>query len=288
MPETTPQATLDAVLTRSQEVRTPCGDGSLTWRVWGDATSDHPVIVLLHGGFGAWNHWVRTIPALEADFRVFVPDLPGCGDSDDPPEPYNAASLAEIISDGLDTLFAADNTAFDLMGFSFGGTLSGMVAHAQADRIRSLTIVGTPLLGLITTGMANELVAVPRDATPDEAAPIYRSNLEKLMVHNPAAVDDLAMHLHLSNMSKTRLRSRRIARRFSPAESLKDLPCRLNCIFGDSDPTLDPDLEGIRAFVATLQPEARFHVIPETGHWAQYEAAERFNALLPELFTKGT
>jgi 2-hydroxy-6-oxonona-2,4-dienedioate hydrolase len=286
MTEASPQDTLDILHARSRETRTPCGDGDLLWRIWG--SPERPAVVLLHGGFGAWNHWVRNIPALEADFQVIVPDLPGCGDSDDPPAPYDAASLAAILSDGLDHLFADNNTPFDLVAFSFGGTLSGMIAHAQAERIRSLTIVGTPILGLTTTGKANDLVAVPRDMAPDEAAPLYRGNLEKLMVHDPAAVDDLAMTLHVSNMHKTRLRSRKIARVFVTADSLVDLPCPLNFVFGDGDPTLHPDMDGIRTQVAALQPDAPFHVFPDTGHWVQYEAADRFNTLLPQLLSGGS
>ena len=285
MTDASPQDTLDILLTRCRKVRTPCGDGQLLWRIWG--APERPAVVLLHGGFGAWNHWVRNIPALEADFRVIVPDLPGCGDSDDPPSPYDAPSLAAILSDGLDHLFGEDNTSFDLVAFSFGGILSGLIAHAQADQIRSLTIVGTAILGLTATGKANDLVAVPPDMPADEAAPVYRSNLEKLMVHDPAAVDDLAMTLHVANMGKTRLRSRKIARVFVTADTLVDLPCRLNFVFGDGDPTLHPDMEGIRAHVAALQPEAPFHVFPDTGHWVQYEAADRFNALLPELLSAG-
>ncbi|MEP4377550.1 MAG: alpha/beta fold hydrolase [Alphaproteobacteria bacterium] len=281
MIDASPQDTLNELLARSREDLTPCGEGHLVWRIWG--APEQPAIILLHGGFGAWNHWVRNIPALEADFRVIVPDLPGCGDSDDPPAPYDAASLAAILSDGIDQLFAGGNTAFDLVAFSFGGTLSGLVAHAQAKRIRSLTIVGTPILGLTTTGKANDLVAVPRDMSPDAAAPLYRENLEKLMVHDPAAVDDLAMALHVSNMGKTRLRSRRIARSFITADTLHDLPCRLNFIFGDGDPTLHPDLDGVRAAAAGIRPEAPFHVFRETGHWVQYEAADDFNTLLPTL-----
>lgn len=281
MTATSPQDILDDLQSRCREVRTPCGEGQLVWRIWG--TPDKPAVVLLHGGFGAWNHWVRNIPALERDFQLFVPDLPGCGDSDNPPEPYDAASLAALLSDGLDQLFTEDGTSFDLVAFSFGGTLSGMIAHAQARRIRSLTIVGTPILGLITTGKANDLVAVPPDMPPAEAAPVYRRNLEKLMVHDPAAVDDLAMHLHIANMGNTRLRSRKIARTFVTADSLVDLPCRVNFVFGDGDPTLFPDLAGIRTHAAGLQSDVPFHVFPQTGHWVQYEAAERFNALLPEL-----
>lgn len=263
MTDASPQDTLDILLARCREVRTPCGDGQLLWRIWG--APERPAVVLLHGGFGAWNHWVRNIPALEADFRVIVADLPGCGDSNDPPSPYDAPSLAAILSDGLDHLFAKDNTSFDLVAFSFGGILSGLTG----------------------TGKANDLVAVPPDMPADEAAPVYRSNLEKLMVHDPAAVDDLAMTLHVANMGKTRLRSRKIARTFVTADTLVDLPCRLNFVFGDGDPTLHPDMEGIRAHVAALQPEAPFHVFPDTGHWVQYEAADRFNALLPELLSAG-
>lgn len=286
MTEASPQDTLDILLARSHETRTPCGEGQLRWRIWGDPA--RPAVVLLHGGFGAWNHWVRNIPALEADYRVIVPDLPGCGDSDDPPSPYNAASLATILSDGLDHLFAGDDSRFDLVAFSFGGALSGLIAHAQAERIRSLTIVGTPILGLATTGRANELVAVPPDMPRNEALPLYRSNLEKLMVHDPTAVDDLAMTLHTENMAKTRLRSRKIARTFVTADTLKGLPCRLNFVFGDGDPTLHPDLDGVRTCATALQPDVPFHVFPDTGHWVQYEAAERFNALLPEILAPGT
>ena len=287
MTEPTSQAVLDALLARCREIRTPCGDGHLMWRVWGGAAPERPTLVLLHGGFGAWNHWVRTIGSLEPHYRVIAPDLPGCGDSADPPLPYDAASLAALLSDGLDVV-VPDDAPFDLVSFSFGGVLSGLIVHAQARRIRSLTLVGTPILGLTGTGPANELVNVPPDLSPQEAAPIYQGNLQKLMVRDPAAIDDLAMTLHMANMAKSRLRSRSIARRFVLAESLHDLPCRLNCIFGDGDVTLHPDLAGIRAYVEEVQPGAAFHVIPDAGHWVQYEAHEAFNSLLLEMLAAGS
>ena len=287
MIEPNPQAILDALLTRCHEIRTPCGDGQLIWRVWGGAAPETPALVLLHGGFGAWSHWVRTIPSLEPYYRVIAPDLPGCGDSADPPQPQDAALLAALLSDGLDVL-VPDDAPFDLVSFSFGGVLSGLIAHAQARRIRSLTIVGTPVLGLPSTGPANELVRVPPDLSPQEAAPLYRGNLQKLMVRNPAAVDDLAMTLHMANMAKTRLRSRSIARIFVLAESLRDLPCRLSCIFGEGDVTLHPDLAAIRTYVEEIQPGAAFHVIRDAGHWVQYEAPAAFNGILLELLAGAT
>jgi 2-hydroxy-6-oxonona-2,4-dienedioate hydrolase len=283
MSETDPRRILDGLLARCTELRSPCGEGALVWRAWGPEDSPHPPVVLLHGGFGAWNHWVRTIPALEGEYRVIAGDLPGCGDSANPPQrPYEAADLAALLSDGIDVVVPGD-APFDLVSFSFGGVLSGLIAHAHARRIRQLVIVGSPITGLIATGPANDLVPVPRSLPLAEAKPLYRGNLEKLMVHDPAAVDDLAMTLHMDNMAKARLRSRHIARTGVLADSLRNLPCRLACIFGEADVTLKPDLAGVRAYVEEIHPGAPFHVVPGVGHWVQYEAADAFNALLPQV-----
>ncbi len=280
---TAPEAALDSLLARCETRRTPCGDGEMVWRLWGAGTN-RPWVVLLHGGSGAWNHWVRTIPALEPHYRVVAPDLPGCGDSADPPAPADAPSLAAVLSAGLDAVIP-DGDGFDLVSFSFGGVLSGLVAHAQAVRIRSLTLAGVPILGLTGGGPANDLVNVPLDMPPAEAAPLYRRNLQKLMVHDPAAVDDLALALHMKNIVRTRLRSRGIARTRVLSESLHGLPCRLTCVFGEQDVTLHPDLVGVRAYLAETHPDATVHVIPGAGHWVAYEAADAFNALLLDILT---
>lgn len=277
-----PEEILASLLSRCHDRRTPCGDGHLLWRVWNPEKMDRPPLVLLHGGFGAWNHWVRTIPYLEQHYQVIAQDLPGCGESDGLPRPYDAASLARLLSDGLNQV-VPDGGAFDLVSFSFGGVLSGLIAHAQAQRIRSLTIVGSPILGLTGVGPANELVEVPTDLSKEEAAPLYRFNLQKLMVFDPDAVDDLALTIHADNMAKARLRSRGIARTSVLADSLRDLPCRLNCIFGERDVTLYPDLAGVRQYVEEIHPGAAFHVIPNAGHWVQFEASESFNELLAGL-----
>ena len=278
------QTIIDALLLRCKEHYTPCSQGNLVWREWGKKNLDTRPLILLHGGSGAWNHWTRTIPALENDFQIYAVDLPGCGDSADPPKPYDAESLVEIISIGLETILPGDEP-FDLISFSFGGVLSGLLAHSQARRIRSLTLVGSPILGLTGTGAANDLVEVPQGIPLREAVPLYKHNLQNLMLFKPEAIDDLALTIHISNMSKARLRSRGIARTSVLADSLNALPCTLTCIFGAEDTTLDPSLEGVRDYVHSVHPNARFHVIPEAGHWVQFESSEKVNSLLLEIFS---
>ena len=226
-----PHSKLKTLLARCREQRTPCGDGELVWRIWGGGDGAQTVI-LLHGGFGAWNHWVRNIPTLEARYRVLAP---------------------------------------------------GLLAHLQKRRIRTLILIGSPILGLTGRGPANQLVEVPSNLPPAEAAPLYRHNLQKLMVCDPEAADDLALAIQMENMAKARLRSRGIARTSVLADSLQDLPCPLTCVFGDADVTLDPDLLGIQAYVEKIQPGTPFHIIPGAGHWVQFEAAENVNAILPAL-----
>ncbi|MBM85628.1 MAG: hypothetical protein CMM47_06365 [Rhodospirillaceae bacterium] len=282
MTENSVGSEVEALLDRCREVHTPCGDGAMVWRTWNADRRDLRPVVLLHGGSGAWNHWVRNIPALESRYRLVAADLPGCGDSADAPWPYDAKTLAAILSCGLDLAVPASDP-FDLVSFSFGGVLSGLIAHHQSQRIRSLTVVGSPILGLTGTGPANDLINVPQAMSRDEAAPLYRHNLQNLMFHNPEAADDLALWLHMTNMAKSRLRSRGIARTRVLAESLVDLPCQLNCVFGDRDVTLDPDLKGVRAYVEEVHPGVNFRIIPAAGHWVQFEASGPFNETLLHL-----
>src|SRR5690606_94454 len=68
-----PAATVARIDRTAERRTTPCGDGHLVWRLWGNG----PPLVLLHGAFGSWTHWLRNIPALAARFRVIAPDMPG-------------------------------------------------------------------------------------------------------------------------------------------------------------------------------------------------------------------
>ncbi|HMA07763.1 MAG TPA: alpha/beta fold hydrolase, partial [Ramlibacter sp.] len=54
-------------------------------------------LVLLHGGNGSWLHWVRNIEALAEQHELWLPDLPGCGDSHELPPPANLERLVAAL-----------------------------------------------------------------------------------------------------------------------------------------------------------------------------------------------
>ena len=70
-----------AVEAKAKRIDTPYDGGSIAWRSFGDG----PPLVLLHGGFGGWGHWLRNVGPLSRKYRVLAPDMPGFGDFGDPP-----------------------------------------------------------------------------------------------------------------------------------------------------------------------------------------------------------
>jgi pimeloyl-ACP methyl ester carboxylesterase len=269
-------AFVENVAAEAARLETPCGDGHMVWRLWGSG----PPLVLLHGGYGSWTHWIRNVVPLSRTFTVAAPDLPGLGESATPPEPHTAEGLARIIVEGLDVVFP-DRAGLHIAGFSFGGVLGGHVAAQLGDRLRSFTIVGSNGLGLVRQPTA--LQRLPEAASEAETLDIARHNLAALMIADPANIDELAVYIQSQNAPRGRVKSRRFSRADTLARVLPLVKARLDGIWGERDATAYPHLDDRARALRSVQPHARFEVIPGAGHWVQYEAAERFNPILAEI-----
>jgi 2-hydroxy-6-oxonona-2,4-dienedioate hydrolase len=269
-------AIVEGVAAEAQRIETPCGDGGMVWRIWGSG----PPLVLFHGGYGSWTHWIRNVLVLAREFTVIAPDLPGLGESATPPEPHTAEGLAAILVKGLDIVLPKD-VAPHIAGFSFGGVLGGHVAAQLGDRLRALTIVGSNGLGLVR--QPTTLERVPAGAPVAEALAIHRHNLGVLMIADPSKIDELAVYIQSQNAPRGRVRSRRFSRTDTLARALPLVKARLDGIWGERDATARSHLEERARVVRSFQPGARFEVIAGAGHWAQYEAADRFNQVLAEI-----
>ena len=267
---------VEGVAAEAQRIETPCGAGTMVWRVWGSG----PPLILLHGGYGSWAHWIRNVLVLARRFTVIAPDLPGLGESSTPPEPHTAEGLAGIIVEGLDIVLSKD-AAPHIAGFSFGGVLGGHVAAQLGDRLRALTLVGSNGLGLVRQPTA--LQRVPAGVSAEEALAVHRHNLGALMIADPAKIDELAVYIQSQNAPRGRVRSRRFSRADTLARALPLVKARLDGIWGARDATAYPHLDERARVLRSFQPGARFEVIAGAGHWVQYEAAERFNPLLAEI-----
>jgi len=273
MPPTTMESPvlLNELAAAARVDRTPCGDGSIVWRSWGSGAR---VAVLLHGGFGSWAHWVRNIPALSRHFTLWVPDLPGMGESALPHDPWTLHGIATLLEQGLTQLIGGQRV--DLVGFSFGGMLAGHWAALFPQRVRQMVALAPAGTGL---GEAPKAAMVQWRGVPDAAQrlEIHRRNLCTWMLFDPARADALAAQVAFMSVEADRLRNREVAATNTLLVAMKNVACRADAILGDQDMLYRRWLPKVeKALLAS--GFASVTILRDAGHWAQYEQPEAFNA----------
>jgi pimeloyl-ACP methyl ester carboxylesterase len=249
---------------------TPSGDGDMVWRSWGEGDP----LFLYHGGYGSWIHWIRCIEPLSKHYRLYVPDLPGMGDSEMPPKPHTADGLAAVCVEGINSLIGADERPH-FAGFSFGSIISGFSAAQLGERARSYTMIGAGGLGLPRVA-GIDLRPRSREMTEEQKLALHRHNLGELMLANPENIDALSMHMQVTNTGRARTKSRPISGTNTLAAKLPDIKTSIAGIWGALDATAVPRLDMRRDLLRSVQPDAEFHVIPGAGHWVMYEATDVF------------
>jgi 2-hydroxy-6-oxonona-2,4-dienedioate hydrolase len=269
-------AALDEAATR---FTVPCGDGVMVVRAWGEGQP----VVLLHGGAGSWNHWVRNIPALvTVGRRVWVPDLPGFGESAPPPAGNDADALTQPVEAGLQCLLGS--AACDLVGFSFGSMVAAFIAARYPQHVRRLILVGAPALGVVP---ANPLQLRPWAHLPEgpQRAAVLRANLATLMLARPESIDEFAFDLHYANLLRDRMRKRRLSQTDVLLRTLPDIRCPVFGIWGEQD-ALYRGRVHLLADALRAAPDFRWlRLIPASGHWVQFEDWEMFDRALTEALS---
>ncbi|AVA35795.1 alpha/beta fold hydrolase [Cupriavidus metallidurans] len=274
-------AALDAA---SSRFVVPCGDGDILVRAWG-LPGGRPT-VLLHGGSGSWVHWARNISALvSAGRRVWVPDLPGFGDSARPPLGTDADALPEPVERALDQLL--DGAAYDLVAFSFGTMVASFIAARWPHRVRRLVLVGAPALGI---GPANPLgLRAWMHLSPGpERDDVMHANMRALMLAREATTDDdsLAFHLYRADLLRDRMPKRRLHQTDVIQRTLPAVRCPLFGIWGEQDALYRGRTDLIAGALSKAPAFRWLRIIPNAGHWVQFEEAAAFDKVLDQALTE--
>lgn len=270
-------AQLEAAGTRH---RVPYEGRVVCWRRFGSG----PHLVLVHGGHGSWLHWIRNIPAFAQRHTVWVPDLPGFGDSDElGGEPHGNGRMQHLVDaliGSLDTLVGR-HAAIDLAGFSFGGLVAATLA-AQRPNVRALALLGPGGHG----APRRERAPMVDWRLPDAAAraQALRHNLHAQMLHEPRE-DALALAVHQLACEKTRFRSKALSRSPVLQQVLEGYRGPVLFIWGEHDVTADPVAVAPR--LAQHHPEREWVLVPGAGHWVQYERCREVDQLLLRWFQAG-
>ena|GEM_PF-3243998 len=214
--------------------------------------------MFVHGLGSGPRAWHPQRIALQGQYRVITPTLPGHGDQ---PGPFTLRGAVEAVTDEL-------RQGAHLVGMAAGGTIALLAAMTHSSKLGSLTL-SAPITHQTTTGAVNRALAAV--APPS----MLRSILWLPESPNPTARTVITEDLAACGRTTIREALTKLAH--------TDLRPRLDQV---TVPTLvlagQRDRAGIEVATDTayLLSEARLHLVPEAGQLWNLELPNTFNRIL--------
>jgi 3-oxoadipate enol-lactonase len=100
-------------------------------------------ILMLHGNAESCASWYGWVPTLARHYRVVRPDMRGFGASTPMPRDF-PWTLDVIVDDYCRLMDHLGIERFHLVAAKIGGTIARAFAARHPDRVRTLTVAGTP------------------------------------------------------------------------------------------------------------------------------------------------
>jgi pimeloyl-ACP methyl ester carboxylesterase len=259
-------------------------------RVHYNDAGEGPPVVLLHGagpGATSWSNFRGNVPELAARHRLLLVDQPGFGKSDKPAvnEPM-FTFFARAVRDLLDEL---DIERASFIGNSLGGGTTLKFALDFPDRADKLICmapgggampvlapwdVGTKVGGLLADFFGapskEKMLAFFDQMLYDKSFVTDELLEERFQAATAPGMVEGMMRLFLGDGSP---------RAFDPKEmelwrDIHEIQHETLLIWGRDDQILP--LDG-SFFMLKRMSNARLHVLPRCGHWAQVEHSDEFN-----------
>ena len=96
-------------------------------------------ILILHGWGSCAKNWSQVKELLEGGgYKVFVPDLPGFGETPEPLQPWSVDDYVEWVNDFCEK---ENLLQFFLLGHSFGGGIAAKLASSFSEKVLGLILV---------------------------------------------------------------------------------------------------------------------------------------------------
>lgn len=234
-----------------------------------------PVAVLIHGLGGRAEDWRNLIPYLAYNgYRVYAPDLPGYGKSEQPANfSYSVSDEANIVVAFMDAL---NLRQVDLAGHSMGGWIVQLVAYRHPDRIRRLMIFDS-------VGLAVRPRWDTRLFTPTTS--VQLDELEALLMPNPPIppafiARDILRISHKNAWVIQRAMASMLTGRDVTDAMLPQLKMPVLLVWGDKD-RITPLSLGEK--MHQLIPQSQLDVVPGCGHLAPVQCASRIGPVVKQF-----
>ncbi|MER7197394.1 4,5:9,10-diseco-3-hydroxy-5,9,17-trioxoandrosta-1(10),2-diene-4-oate hydrolase [Streptomyces sp. CB01635] len=268
-------------------------DVTLHYHEAGPDSPDTPVVILLHGGgpgASGWSNFGRNLPVFAEHFRTLLIDQPCYGASDKPELTKDFFSFA---ADAVAALMnELDIPQAHFVGNSLGGGTATRMALDHPDKVGKLLLMGpggisVNLFAPDPTEGIKKLFAFNGSGEPTRA--MMRDFLTTL-AYDASIVTDAFVEERYAQATdpEAKLGNDRMAASFAkwPADTMlwreaHRITAPTLLTWGRED-RVNP-LDGALVALKTI-PDARLHVFPHCGHWAQTERFDEFNRLAVDFF----
>ncbi len=238
----------------------------------GPLQPDRPVLLLLHGLFGALSNWADVLKTFSAQYTVLIPLLPI----------YHTSKVEANLDALTDYVHAfVQHKRLDravLIGNSLGGHLALLYALKHPHRVQQMVLTGSS--GLFEAGMGMGFVK-----RGDYG--FIRERVEFTFYRPATATKELVDEVF--DIVNNRLYAMRIlniarhAQRMNLRDDLRKIAQRTCLIWGLNDNITPP-------YVAhefhRILPNAELHFVDQCGHAAMMEQPAVFNSILSEFLAR--
>ncbi|NKY57695.1 alpha/beta fold hydrolase [Nocardia flavorosea] len=249
-----------------------------------------PALVLLHGSGGHAEAYIRNLAAHAGHFSTWSIDMLGHGYTDKPGHPLEVDHYVRHLIAFLDTIGAP---RAHISGESLGGWVAARAACDHPGRVDRL-VLNTAGGSRADPEVMARIVTLSMAAAADPTWETVQARIKWLMADKTKDYDDIVASRQriyrqpgfvdamrdIMALQDPQIRARNL---LGPRE-YGAISAPTLVVWTSDDPTADVT-EGKR--IASMIPGARFEVLPDCGHWPQYESPAAFNALHLEFLLGG-
>lgn len=123
-----------------------------------------------------------------------------------------------------------------------------------------------------------------RVADAAERRELHRHNLRTWMLHDPHKADELATRIAAIGVESDRLRNREVSASDALLRVLSQVRCPVHGLWAEHDVLFTARRAELKAALLAAGL-ASVTIVPDAGHWINYEQADAFDALVLALLT---
>jgi pimeloyl-ACP methyl ester carboxylesterase len=228
-----------------------------------------PVLLLLHGLFGALSNWEHVLAQFSRQYRVIIPMLPIYE------MPIKQANLAGLLAFVTDFVQRSELERFTLIGNSLGGHLALMYTLQHPDQVQKLVLTGSSGLFENTLGGSfpkrgnYEYIADRVAYTFFDPKTVAKAYIDEVF----NVTNDVSKAMRVIFIAKS-------AQRNNIAHELPRIQAATLLVWGLND-TITPSL--VAHEFNTLLPHATLRFIDKCCHAPMMEHPQKFNDLLDKF-----